>query len=56
MITEKYFIGISIFGYENKEKHPFDVSGKCCNEEHVDLLLIGEDGKRHYALCSYERF
>ena len=24
------------------------VSRKCCEENHVDLLLIGEEGKTHY--------
>ena len=43
-------IGISVFGYENKEKHPLYVSKKCCEEKHVDLLLIGEKGNRHYVL------
>ena len=23
---------------------------KCCEEKHVDLLLIGEEDKRHYVL------
>ena len=32
--------GISVFGYENKEKHPTCVSKKCGEEKHVDLLLI----------------
>ena len=45
-------IGISLFGYENKEKHPIYVSKKCCEEKHVDLLLIAER-KRH---CFYQRF
>ena len=26
------------------------VSKKCCEEKHVDLLLIREEGKRHYVL------
>ena len=26
------------------------MSKKCCEEKHVDLLLIGEKGKRHYVL------
>ena len=43
-------IGISSFGYENKEKHPIYVTTKCCEEKHVDLLLIGEEGKRHDVL------
>ena len=38
---------ISVFGYENKEKHSIYVSKKS-EEKHVDLLLIGEEGKRHY--------
>ena len=47
-IEKKNSIGISVFDYENKEKHPIYVSKKCCEEKHVDLLLIGEKGKRHY--------
>ena len=51
--TEKQdFISISHFGYENKEKHPIYVSEKCCEEKQVDLLLIGEEGKRHYFLIN----
>ena len=40
-------------GYENKEKHPICVSKKCCEDKHVDLLLIGEEGKRHCVLINY---
>ena len=43
-------IGISVFGSGNSEKHPIYVSKKCCEEKHVDLLLIGEEGNRHYVL------
>ena len=40
---------ISVFGYENKEKHPIYISKKeCYGEKYVDLLLIEEKGKRHY--------
>ena len=46
----KNSIGISVFGYENKEKCPIYVSKKCCEEKHVDLLLIKENGKRHCVL------
>ena len=35
-------IDISVFGYENEEKHPIYVLKKCCKEKHVDLLLIEE--------------
>ena len=41
---KKNCIGISVFSYENKEKYPIYVSKKCCEEEHVDLLLT-EEGK-----------
>ena len=47
---KKNYIGISAFGYENKEKHPIYVSKKCYDEKHVDFLLIGEEKKRHYIL------
>ena len=49
-IEKKNSIGISVFGYENKEKHPIYISKKCCEEIHVDLLLIGDEGKRHDVL------
>ena len=51
---EKYnSIGISVFGYENKEKHPIYLSNKCCEEKHVDLSLIRKGEK---VLCSYQRY
>ena len=42
--------GMSVFVYENKEKHPINVSKKCCVKKHVDLLLIEEKEKRHFVL------
>ena len=36
------------FCYENKEKKSNLRMKKGCKEKHVDLLLIGEEGKRHY--------
>ena len=51
-IENKNSISISVFGYENKEKHAIYVSKKC-EEKHVDLLLIGEEGKIHYVLVKY---
>ena len=48
-IEKRNSINISVFGYENKQKHPIYISKKCCEEKHVDLLLIAE-GKRHYRL------
>ena len=47
-IEKKNSISISVFDYENKEKHPVYVSKKCCEEKHVDLLLIGKERKGHY--------
>ena len=41
-IEKKNSIGISVTGYENKEKHSIYVSKKCCEDKHVDLLLISE--------------
>ena len=35
-IEKKNSIGISVFGYENKKKHPVYVSLKCCEEKHLD--------------------
>ena len=32
-ILKKNSIDISVFGYENKEKHPIYVSKKCCEEK-----------------------
>ena len=46
-IEKKNYIGISVFGYESKEKCPIYVSKTCCEEKYVDLLLTGEEGKRH---------
>ena len=43
-------IGINVFGYENKEKYPIYASKQCCEEKHVDSILIGEEGARNYAL------
>ena len=43
-------IGISVSGCENKEKYPIYVSKKCCEKEHVDLLLIGQGEKKPYVL------
>ena len=50
-IEKKNSISSSVFGYEDKEKYPIYVSKKCCEEKHVDFLLIEEEeGKRHYFL------
>ena len=44
-IEKKNSISISVFGYEKKEKHLIYVSKKCYEKKHVDLSLIGEEGK-----------
>ena len=49
-IEKKNSMGISVFGYENKEKHPSHLSKKCCEDKHIDLSLIGEGEKKHYVL------
>ena len=54
---EKKSIGISVFGYENKEKYPIHVSKQCCEEKSVDLFLIGKREKKHYVLINdFNRF
>ena len=48
-IEKKNFIIISVFGYEDKKILPICVSKKkkkkCCEDKHVDLLLIGKGEK-----------
>ena len=48
---KKNSIGISVFGYENKETSNLYIK-KFCEDKHVDLLLIREEEKRHYVLIS----
>ena len=49
-IEKKNSIGISVFGYENKEKHPIYLSKNCYEGKHVNLFLTGAEGKSHYFL------
>ena len=49
-IEKKNYIGISVFGYKNKGKYPGYISKKCCEEKHVDLLLIQKEDKRYYVV------
>ena len=49
MKKKKSYIDISILGYEDKEKYPIYVSENTF-KRHVDLLLIGEEGKGNYVL------
>ena len=49
---KKNSIGVSGFCYENKEKHSIYVSKKCCEGKRADLLLVGEEGKRHFFLIN----
>ena len=46
-IEKRNSIGISVFGYENNQKHLLNVPKKYCEEEHVDLLLIEEERRSH---------
>ena len=44
-IVKRNSIGISVYGYENNEKHPICIK-KCC-EKNVGWLKTGEEGKRY---------
>ena len=55
-IEKKNSIGISVFGYENKEKHRIYVSKQCCEEKHVDLLLLGDGEKKHVLIKDVNTF
>ena len=46
---KKNYISISVFGYENGGKYPIYVS-KNTFKRHAELLLIGEESKRHCSL------
>ena len=39
-----------VFAYENKKKHPIYVSKQGCEEKHVYLLLMEQEGKRRCVL------
>ena len=41
---------LSVFDYASKEKHPIYVSQKLCEEKHVEISLIREEGRRHCVL------
>ena len=45
-IENKNSVGISVFGYENKEKHPTYASKNCFEEKHINLLLIEQKKER----------
>ena len=49
-IDKKNFIDISISGYEDKKKYPIYVTKKCCEDKHVDSLLIDGKEKKPYVL------
>ena len=46
---KRNYIAISVFGNKNKKKHQ-SMYQNTTLKKHVDLLLTGEGGKRHYAL------
>ena len=41
---------INVLGYENKEKHQICILSKKSEENHADLSLLGDVGKRPYVL------
>ena len=47
-VEKKNSIGVSVFSYQNKKKHPICVSKKYFEEKHFDLILIAEKGKIYY--------
>ena len=49
---KKKSISISVFFHNNREKNPLYASKKCCEDKHVDLLLIG---KKQKTLCFYQK-
>ena len=49
-IKKENSLCISIFGYENKVRYPIYVPKKCFEEKIVDLILTGEENKKHYVL------
>ena len=49
---KKNSIAISIFGYKNKKNTQPMSQKKCFAEKHVDLLLMGEEGKRCYVIIN----
>ena len=55
-IEEKNAIGITVFGNENKEKYQIYISKQCCEEKHVDLLLVGEEKKHFVLIKDFNRF
>ena len=55
-IEKKNSIGISVFSYKNKEKYSIYVSKTSYENKHVNFLLIGEKGKRHYVLIKGNAF
>ena len=48
-IEKKKIIRISVFGYKNNGK-PLIYMSKNTFKRHVDLFLMGEEGKKHYVL------
>ena len=55
-IEEKNAIGITVFGNENKEKYQIYISKQCCEEKHVDLLLVGEEKKHFVLIKDFNKF
>ena len=51
-IEKNNYIGISVFGYENKEKYRIYVSNNTL-KRNIDLLLVVEEGKRLDGLIKY---
>ena len=49
-IQNKNSVASALVFFVVKIKLSNSLSKRCCKEKHIDLVLIGEEGKRHYVL------
>ena len=49
-IQNKNSVASALVFFVMKIKLSNSLSKRCCKEKHIDLVLIGEEGKRHYVL------
>ena len=55
-IEKKSSISMNVFVDKIKEKYPIYVSKQCCEEKHIDLLLVGEGEKLYVLLKDFNTF
>ena len=56
MGKKRIILGLVFLAMKIKEKHPIYVSKKCCEEKHVDLLLIGREKDTMFLLKILKHF